>query len=52
MPAIALPGDMNVVKMWIREGMKLIAIFSDIGIIAQTVTGYVNELRDFREECP
>lgn len=51
-PAIALPGDMNMVKMWIGEGMKLIAIFSDIGIIVQAVTDYVNELRDFREECP
>ena len=44
---IAVGNDINMAKIWIEEGVKMILISSDIGLIVEAGTRYAKKLRQF-----
>lgn len=44
---IAVGSDINMAKMWIEEGVKMILISSDIRLIVEAGTRYTEKLRQF-----
>jgi len=46
-PGIAIGNDIDVAKTWIKEGMRMILISSDIGLIVESGLKYTKQVRQF-----
>lgn len=46
-PGIAVGNDIDMAKTWIKEGMRMILVSSDIGLIVESGLKYTKQVRQF-----